>query len=86
MAVDVGLACLFVLLDTTATLAGGSWWPSHPGKLAWAMLALQALADASLVARRRAPILVIAILTGFTLLILAADLPSRAADTGACRD
>ncbi len=33
------------------------------------MLALQALADASLVARRRAPILVIAILTGFTLLI-----------------
>jgi len=69
VAVDVGLACLFVLLDTTATLAGGSWWPAHPGKLAWAMLALQALADASLVARRRAPILVIAILTGFTLLI-----------------
>jgi len=60
---------LFVLLDTAATLAGGSWWPAHPGKLAWAMLALQALADASLVARRRAPILVIAILTGFTLLI-----------------
>ena len=69
MAVDVGLACLFVLLDTTATLAGGSWWPAHPGKLAWAMLGLQALADASLVARRRAPILVIAILTAFTLLI-----------------
>jgi signal transduction histidine kinase len=69
VAVDVGLACLFVLLDTTATLAGGSWWPAHPGKLAWAMLALQALADASLVARRRAPILVIAILTGFTLVI-----------------
>jgi signal transduction histidine kinase len=67
--VDVGLACLFVLLDTTATLAGGSWWPAHPGKLAWAMLGLQALADASLVARRRAPILIIAILTGFTLLI-----------------
>ncbi|HEY2305645.1 MAG TPA: histidine kinase [Streptosporangiaceae bacterium] len=69
VAVDVGLACFFVLLDTTATLAGASWWPTHPDKLAWAMLVLQALADASLVARRRAPILVIAILTGFTLLI-----------------
>jgi signal transduction histidine kinase len=69
VAVDVSLACFFVLLDTTVTLAGASWWPAHPGKLAWAMLALQALADASLVARRRAPLLVIAILTGFTLLI-----------------
>jgi signal transduction histidine kinase len=69
VAVDVGLACFFVLLDTTATLAGGSWWPAHPGKLAWAMLGLQVLADASLVARRRAPILVIAILTAFTLMI-----------------
>src|SRR5215470_15243042 len=33
------------------------------------MLVLQALADASLVARRRAPMLVIAVLTGFTLAI-----------------
>jgi signal transduction histidine kinase len=66
---DVALACFFVLLDTTVTLAGGSWWPVHPDKLAWAMLGLQALADASLVARRRAPMVVIAILTGFTLLI-----------------
>jgi len=66
---DVSLACFFVLLDTTVTLTGGSWWPVHPDKLAWAMLVLQALADASLVARRRAPMLVIAILTGFTLLI-----------------
>lgn len=69
MALDVSLACFFVLLDTTLTLAGASWWPAHPDKLAWAMLALQALADVSLVARRRAPMLVIAILTGFTLLI-----------------
>ena len=66
---DVSLACFFVLLDTTVTLTGGSWWPVHPDKLAWATLVLQALADASLVARRRAPMLVIAILTGFTLLI-----------------
>lgn len=56
-------------VDSTLTLAGASWWPVHPGKLAWAMLALQAVADASLVARRRAPMLVIASLTGFTLLI-----------------
>src|SRR5215831_6658216 len=69
VALDVGLASFFVLVDTTATLAGASWWPVHPDKLAWAMLALQALADASLVVRRRAPILVIAILTGFTLAI-----------------
>src|SRR5215831_19255795 len=69
VALDVGLACFFVLLDTTVTLAGASWWPVHPDKLAWAMLVLQALADASLVARRRAPMLVIAILTGFTLAI-----------------
>jgi len=66
---DVGLACFFVLLDTTVTLAGGSWWPVHPDKLAWTMLVLQALADASLVVRRRAPMLVIAILTGYTLAI-----------------
>src|SRR5690242_2735027 len=68
-ALDAGLACFFVLLDTTVTLAGASWWPDHPDKLAWTMLALQALADASLVFRRRAPMTVIAILTGFTLLI-----------------
>jgi len=69
VALDVGLASFFVLLDITATLAGGSWWPAHPDKLAWAMLVLQAFADASLVARRRAPLLVIAVLTGFTLAI-----------------
>jgi signal transduction histidine kinase len=67
VALDVALACFFVLLDTTVTLAGASWWPSHPGKLAWVMLVLQALADASLVARRRAPMLVIAVMTAFTL-------------------
>jgi Bacterial regulatory proteins, luxR family len=68
-ALDVLLAVFFVLLDTAATLAGASWWPAHPGMLAWAMLAVQALADASLVFRRRAPIPVIAILAGFTLVI-----------------
>src|SRR5262249_60946949 len=69
VALDAALACFFVLLDTTVTLAGGSWWPAHPDKLAWGMLVLQALADVSLVARRRAPIPVIAILTRFPLAI-----------------
>jgi signal transduction histidine kinase len=69
VALDAAFAGFFVAVDTWVTLAGASWWPAHPGKLAWAMLALQAVADASLVARRRAPMLVIAILTGFTLLI-----------------
>jgi signal transduction histidine kinase len=69
LALDVLLAGFFVLLDTVLTLAGTSWWPAHPGTLAWTMLAVQGLADASLVFRRRAPMLVIAILGGFTLVI-----------------
>ena len=69
LAVDVLLAVGFAGLDTLATLGGASWWPRHPGSLAWAMLAAEALADLSLVARRRAPILVIAILAGFTVAI-----------------
>ncbi|HYK33645.1 MAG TPA: histidine kinase [Streptosporangiaceae bacterium] len=67
LAVDALIACFFVLLDTGTTLAGASWWPAHPGKLAWAMLILQGLADISLVARRRAPMLVIAVMAAFTL-------------------
>src|SRR5690348_5093653 len=69
VALYAALACFFVLLDTGVTLGGASWWPVHPGKLAWAMLVLHALADASLVFLRRAPMLVIAILTGFTVAI-----------------
>ena len=68
-ALDVLLAACFVLLDTVSTLAGTSWWPAHPGPLAWTMLAVQGLADAALVFRRQAPMLVIAILAGFTLVI-----------------
>ena len=69
LALDVLLAVFFVLLDTVTTLAGASWWPAHPSTLAWAMLAVQGLANASLVFRRRAPMLVIAVLAGFTLVI-----------------
>jgi signal transduction histidine kinase len=68
-ALDAFLAGFFIVVDTVLTLAGASWWPAHPGTLAWAMLAVQALADASLVFRRRAPMLVIAILGGFSLVI-----------------
>jgi signal transduction histidine kinase len=63
------LAACFVLLDTVSTLAGTSWWPAHPGPLAWTMLAVQGLADAALVFRRQAPVLVIAILAGFTVVV-----------------
>jgi signal transduction histidine kinase len=69
LAVDVVLAVGFALLDTGATVAGASWWPAHPGGAAWALLAIQALADLSLAARRRAPMIVIAILAGFTLAV-----------------
>jgi signal transduction histidine kinase len=69
LALDAFLAGFFVLLDTVLTLSGTTWWPAHPGALAWAMLAAQGLADASLVFRRRAPMLVIAILGGFSLVI-----------------
>ena len=53
LVLDVLLAVFFVLVDTAATLAGASWWPAHPGTLAWAMLAVQGLSDASLDFRRR---------------------------------
>ena len=67
LVVDTLLALGFALLDTTVTLAGVSWWPAHQDTLAWAMLALQAVADLSLIARRRAPMTVILVLTAFTL-------------------
>jgi signal transduction histidine kinase len=69
MTFDVVLAACFIALDTVTTLAGASWWPAHPSTLAWVMLACQGLADASLAFRRRAPMVVIAILAGFTLAV-----------------
>ena len=68
-AIDAGVAVFFVLLDTTTTLLGVSWWPAHPGPLAWSLLGLQAAACLTLVARRRAPLLVIAALGLFTLAV-----------------
>ncbi len=69
VAIDVAIAIFFALLDTGATLAGASWWPSHPGVLAWVMLGVQAVACLSLIGRRRAPLAVVAILAAFTLVI-----------------
>ena len=67
MANDALLAAFFVAADTANTLGGGSWWPAHPGSLAWTLLGVQALADASLLFRRRAPLMVIGILAAFTV-------------------
>jgi signal transduction histidine kinase len=69
VAADALIAAFFVAADTANTLGGGSWWPAHPGSLAWAMLGVQALADASLFFRRRAPLAVVAVLAGFTIAI-----------------
>jgi len=69
VALDIAIAVFFVLLDTGATLAGNSWWPAHPGTLAWVLLGLQAAACFSLAARRRAPYAVIGLLSAFTLAI-----------------
>jgi signal transduction histidine kinase len=83
LAYDMAIAAGFVVLDAVVTLIGGEWWPAHPGPLAWVMLGLQAVACASLVFRRRAPLTVIAILGVFslalTLLIYPAGLLTPAA-------
>jgi signal transduction histidine kinase len=69
VAVDTAIAILIVLADTGMTLAGATWWPAHPGMLAWFMLVVQAAACLSLAARRRAPLTVAAVLGGFTLAV-----------------
>jgi signal transduction histidine kinase len=66
---DVAIPLFFVVLDTVVTLVGGSWWPAHPNRLAWALLAAQGLADLSLIARRRAPLAVVAVFAAFTLAV-----------------
>jgi signal transduction histidine kinase len=78
VAVDVAVAVFFVLLDTALTLSNASWWPAHPDSLAWAMLAVQAVACASLAVRRKAPITVIVILAAFTLAITLLIYPAGA--------
>jgi signal transduction histidine kinase len=67
--VDGAIAVGFVVLDTVVTLVGWSWWPAAPDGLAWVLLAAQGLTDLSLIFRRRAPIAVVGIFTGFTLAV-----------------
>jgi signal transduction histidine kinase len=70
LVLDALIALAFAGVDTANTVGGESWWPAHhPGGLAWALLGCQAVADLTLVARRRAPMAVIAILAGFTLVL-----------------
>lgn len=69
VAMDVALAVGFVMLDTGSTLVGASWWPSHPGTLAWIVLGVQALAGGSLALRRVFPLAVLGVLTAFTLAV-----------------
>ncbi len=66
---DVAIAVFCALLDTGTTLVGGTWWPAHPGLLAWFVLGAQAVACLSLAVRRRAPLTVVAILGAFTLTV-----------------
>ncbi|MET9730545.1 histidine kinase [Streptomyces sp. NPDC006458] len=69
LAVDGLIAAAFVLLDTGLTLTGATWWPDRPDTLAWVLLGLQALACASLVVRRAAPLTVVGVLGAFTLVV-----------------
>jgi signal transduction histidine kinase len=74
----VAIAVLFALLDTATTLLGTSWWPERPGTLAWAMLGAQAAACLSLVLRRRAPLVVLAVLGVFTFAVTVLISPAGA--------
>jgi signal transduction histidine kinase len=78
VAIDVALAVFFALLDTGVTLAGATWWPAHPGTLAWTLLGVQAAACLSLLARRRAPVTVVAVLAAFTLVVTLLIYPAHA--------
>ncbi|GGT89424.1 sensor histidine kinase [Streptomyces violascens] len=78
LAVDAALAICFALGDIALTLTGATWWPERPGPLAWTLLGLQALACLSLVARRRAPLTVVAVLGAFTLALTLLISPAHA--------
>jgi signal transduction histidine kinase len=78
VAVDVMGAASFVLLDTFVTLVGGSWFPAHPGPLAWAMLGVQGAACFTLVFRRQAPLAVVGVLAAFTLALTLLIYPAGA--------
>lgn len=62
VAVDMVIATAFVLLDTGTTLVGATWWPQHPGALAWVVLSAQALAGGMPAVRRISPLTVVGVL------------------------
>ena len=68
-AFDATVAIILTAVDTVLTLVGVSWWPDHPGTLAWSLLGIQALVCLSLAVRRRFPLSVVWIVTAYTLLI-----------------
>lgn len=68
-AANATIAVTFAAVDTLMTLSGASWWPAHPGRLAWVLMGVQAAACLTLVVRNRAPITVLAVLGGFSLLL-----------------
>jgi signal transduction histidine kinase len=78
VALDVAIAVILVLLDTVLTLSGASWWPAHPGSLAWTLLGVQAACCATLAARRRAPVTVMYILAAFALAVTLLIYPAGA--------
>lgn len=69
------VAAGFVVLDTTLTLTGASWWPARPDPLAWTLLGVQALVCLALAVRRRYPLTVVGLMTGFALLVSVLDWP-----------
>jgi signal transduction histidine kinase len=74
--IDIGLAVFFALLDTGMTLVGASWWPHHPGALAWVLLGIQAGICLSLIFRRRFPLTILAVIAAFTLAVTLLDSPA----------
>ncbi|NUR88502.1 MAG: two-component sensor histidine kinase [Nonomuraea sp.] len=66
---DLAFAVGFTVLDTVATLGEVTWWPAEPGPLDWVLLGTQVLACLALVFRRRAPLTLLALFGGFTLVV-----------------
>ncbi|MFB9628080.1 sensor histidine kinase [Nonomuraea helvata] len=68
---DIALAVGFAALDTVATLAGASWWPTQPNTIAWVLLGAQVLTCLSLAFRQVASLPVLLVHAGFTLVVTA---------------
>ena len=67
--IDAAAAVILAAVDTGLTLVGATWWPDHPGTLAWFLIGVQALVCLSLAVRRRHPVAVVWIVTAYTAVI-----------------